>query len=463
MKTKRLHETPAPTTRAQRNHFLALGVNLAAVGLALWLRGLLKNYGVRAWPRRRSPAWQHTHCNEHVGGRVSQAPYSVHAIKLQYILVVAIAATLPLSGVAAPTSGAGATTSASTVPAGAASTVSVTTSAVATSGVAKPIATLAPITVSAANTEPHIWAFQKGTSRILVLGTVAAEPKGLDFIPFSIDHAISESGAVIGPPGFDFGVHVNIFHILSIWHASNSVTYLPDDKQLADVLPPATLQQWNTLKARYLPGNHKVDGMRPMYAGWKLYDAALDDSGVAWMRSVPKLIQRAAHKRGIKVTDAQFHWIVKDPMQAAHAFTPSPEADLGCFQTILGGIQGLPDLARALANDWARGNVTGMRAFLANHSLTPPCWVELTDETLAKQQGLDLAQRERDAWLAAVNTAAAKSPVIFTTAPVEQILDSTGRIRWLLDDGYTMAPPSAEPASTSGANATVGRQSGPSR
>lgn len=382
----------------------------------------------------------------------------MHTIKLLQILTIAVSTTLSLSAIAAATYGSGVTPFAATTPASAASMAAVPASAPATSPGAKPMATLAPITVSAANTEPHIWTFQKGNSRILVLGTVAAEPKGLDFIPFSIDHAISESGAVIGPPGFDFGVHVNIFHILSIWHASNGVTYLPDDKQLADVLPPATLQQWNTLKARYLPNNHKVDGMRPMYAGWKLYDAVLDDSGVSWMRSVPKLIQRAAHKRGIKITDAQFHWIVKDPMQAAHAFTPSPEADLGCFQTILGGIQGLPDLARTLASDWAKGNVTGMRAFLANHSLTPPCWVELTDETLAKQQGLDLEQRERDAWLAAVNAAATKSPVIFTTAPVEQILDSTGRIRWLLDDGYTVVQPQTQPAGAASSNVSDGRR-----
>ncbi|MEO8780173.1 MAG: TraB/GumN family protein [Rhodanobacter sp.] len=346
--------------------------------------------------------------------------------------VLALILCCPAYGVAAQAQ----STSAIPLPLATTTPASATSTQAPVSAKATPV-TLAAIVVTAADTEPHIWTYQKGRSKILVLGTIYPEPKGLDFIPFSINSAISASGAVIGPPWFNFGVHVNLFNLVSVWRDSKDATRLPDGKHLADVVPATLMQRWKPLKAYYLPYNHKVEKMLPMYAGWKLYDAVLDRSGVAVKASIPKLIEREAGKHGMKVVDASFHWTVKDPSEAAHAFTPDPQADLACFKTILDGIQGLPGASRTMASAWASGDVATMRTFLQTHKLTPPCWQRLTDQALAKEQRLDLEQREREAWLTAVNTAAAQHSVIFTTASVQEIFAHTGRIGWLLGEGYT--------------------------
>ena len=164
---------------------------------------------------------------------------------------------------------------------------------------------LQPIVVSVPR--PHIWTFRKGASTVLVLGMVYPEPEGLTYVPGSIHHAIAQSGAVIGPPWFHFTANVNLINVWSIWHAASGAKYLPDGKHLADILSPSELAQWNALKARYKPGGN-VDRMRPMYAGWKLYEAVLKHSGVAVDASVYKLITDDARKRGIPMIDAQFHW-----------------------------------------------------------------------------------------------------------------------------------------------------------
>ena len=300
---------------------------------------------------------------------------------------------------------------------------------------------LPPITVSAPI--PHIWTYQKGNSKVLVLGTVYPEPEGLTFVPISIHRAIAQSGAVIGLPWFHFEANVNLFNVLPIWHAASGAKYLPDGKQLSDVLSPSDLQHWNALKAQYLPHGDKVDRMRPMYAGWKLYEAVLKHSGVAVDSSILELIQHDAKQSDIPLVDAQFYWTIKDPKTAAHAFEPSQQADSACFQSILSGIDRVPDSARTLAAAWAIGDVATMQAYVSTHTLTRPCWSGVTQAAVAEQQGLDRDVEERKAWLAAFNGAAAKHPVVFTTASVQDIFKPARQVEWLMQEGYVLVQPDA--------------------
>jgi hypothetical protein len=295
--------------------------------------------------------------------------------------------------------------------------------------------------------KPYIWTFQKGNSKVLVLGTVYPEPVGLTFVPASIHRAIAQSGAVIGLPRFDFATNVNLFNVLPIWHAASGAKYLPDGKRLSDVLPPADLQQWNALKAIYLPDDGKIEQMRPMYAGWKLYEAVLRHSGVAVDRSVFNLIKSDADKHGIPMVDAQFHWNIQDPKTAAHAFEPNPQADLACFESILSGIRGVPESSRTLAASWAVGDLATMQSYLSVHTLMHQCWAEVTEVAIADEQGVSRDAEERKAWLAALTTAAAKYPVVFTTADVQNIFKPARQIEWLTQEGYVMVQPDAAQAS----------------
>ncbi|MBS0576844.1 MAG: TraB/GumN family protein [Proteobacteria bacterium] len=296
---------------------------------------------------------------------------------------------------------------------------------------------LDPIVVTVA--KPYIWTFQKGNSKVLVLGTVYPEPEGLTFMPGGIRSALAQSGAVIGSPWFRFDAKVSLFSALSVWHEASGAKYLPDGKHLADVLSPADLQQWNELKAQYKPAGD-VDRMRPMYAGWKLYEAVLRHSGVAVDSSIAGLIKAEADRRGIPMVDAMFHWTIKDPKTAARAFEPSPEADLACFESILHGIQGVPDASRTMAAAWAVGDVDTMKAYLGTHTLPRPCWATATQEAVAVQQGLDRDAEVRKAWLTAFDAAATKYPVVFTTASVQDIVHPARQVEWLMQEGYVEVP-----------------------
>lgn len=297
---------------------------------------------------------------------------------------------------------------------------------------------LETVAVSAADSGPHIWEYRRGDNRVLVLGVVFPEPRNLDFIPNTIGKAIGAAGAVLGPPGVVVGEDVGLFRALTLWPSVRRAKYLPDGKQLADMLPPPTLQRWNTLKAVYLAKERDVDRMLPMYAGWKLYEALLDKEDIERKSSILPMVKRAAKTDGIEILDAKFHLKIDDPKKAVHEFSIDPGADLACLESTMSGVETLPGVARSLANAWSGGDVEAMRTLLDAHTIVQPCWSSLTNEAIARQQGLDLDQQTRKSWSDALERAAGKHAVVFTTAQVGEILRSTGRIRWLLDAGYVL-------------------------
>jgi hypothetical protein len=149
-------------------------------------------------------------------------------------------------------------------------------------------------------------------------------------------------------------------------------------------------------------------------------------------------MQLAKGKR-IPVVDAKFHLAIRDPKRAIAEFAVDPEADQRCLRATMDGIESLPGLSQQLARDWSDGNVEALKATLDSNTLPTPCWSWLTNEAIARQQGEDLDRAVRDAWIKALQEAARSNQVVFTTAPVTDVLRGTGRAAWLLSQGFTPA------------------------
>lgn len=294
------------------------------------------------------------------------------------------------------------------------------------------------VTVSAADSGPHIWEYRRGSNRVLVLGVVFPEPKNIDFIPNTIEKAIGASGAVLGSPGVIVGEGVGLWRTLTLWPSIRKAKYLPEGKYLADVLPAQTQPRWKALKDAYLGKDRDVEHMLPMYAGWKLYEALLDKEGIERKSSIAPMVEHVARTDRIEIIDTKFHLKINDPKTAVREFAIDPQADLACLDSTMSGVETLPAVARELADAWSGGDVPAMEALLDKHTLIPQCWSSLTNEAIARQQGLDLNEQVRKAWFAALEQAGATHPVIFTTAQVADLLHGTGRIRWLLDAGYIL-------------------------
>lgn len=303
---------------------------------------------------------------------------------------------------------------------------------------AEKVTNLDAVVISAADAGPHIWEYHRGDQKVLVLGTIYPVPVHLDFVPATIQKSIDASSVVVGPPGVVVGEGIGLFRGLTLWSSVRRSKYLPEGRTLSDVFPTEDYRRWTELKARYLSGNRDVERMLPMYAAWQLYEAVLEHSGIERKKvSAVETVMKLAKDRRIPVVDAKFHLAIRDPKRAVAEFAVDAKADQHCLRATMDGIESLPGLSQQLARDWSDGSVEGMKATLDSDTLPVPCWSWLTNEAIARQQGEDLDRAVRDSWIKAVQEAAGSDKTVFTTAPVTDVLRGTGRIAWLLSQGFT--------------------------
>lgn len=317
-------------------------------------------------------------------------------------------------------------------------------------GAVEGVTNLDAVVISAADAGPHIWEYHRGDQKVLVLGTISPVPTSLDFVPATIQKSIGASSVVVGSSGVVVGEGIGLFRGLTLWSSIRKSKYLPEGRTLSDVLSPDDYRRWTELKARYLPGDRDVERMLPMYAAWQLYEAVLERSGIEQKKvSAIETVMKLAKRKRIPVVDAKFHLAIRDPKRAVAEFAVDAEADQRCLRATMDGIESLPGLSQQLAKDWSDGNVEAMKATLDSNTLPTPCWSWLTNEAIARQQGEDLDRLVRDSWIKALQEAASTYKIVFTTAPVTDVLRGTGRIEWLQGQGFTpVMEASPQPAPT---------------
>lgn len=303
---------------------------------------------------------------------------------------------------------------------------------------------LSTVNVSAADASPHVWEFKKGHVRVFVLGTIDYAVQRSSHPAPKIKNAIQQSGVVLGSPGVVIGEGIGLLRGLSLWPSIRKSRYLPDGKHLADVVPPDLYVSWRRLKNSYLGGNADVERMLPMYAAWKLHQAMLGKAGLQEGSQVRPSVAELAEKQGIEVLDARYHLLIKDPKRAVQQFDVPQQQDLECFRSTLATIETAPDAFSALNDAWQNGDVDRMAVTLASYRFPDHCWATLTNQAIARQQGIRLDQEMREAWSDALRKGMASSNTLFMTAPVSDLLNQTGRIDWLKGEGFRAASTSTD-------------------
>jgi len=306
---------------------------------------------------------------------------------------------------------------------------------------------LAPVAVSSADSGPRIWEFSRPGTRVLVLGTVQAVSQPAEYVPDGIELAVRQSGVVLGSPGVVVGEGIGLLRGLTLWPAIRKTKYLPEGQQMADVLPADLYASWHRLKAIYIGKDQHVERMLPMYGAWRLYEAMLKKTGLSDESLVRPPIASLASRQRIPLVDARYHLLIKDPKRAIQEFSVPRGQDLACLRSTLAAIDAVHQASKPLLDAWAAGDVQAMASALAANHLPDYCWARLTNEAIARQQGIELEHAMRVAWSAALSKAASTSDIIFTTAPVSDLIHQTGRVRWLLDAGFrpTVSAPDEVP------------------
>jgi hypothetical protein len=274
-----------------------------------------------------------------------------------------------------------------------------------------------------------------------VFGTLSPLPKRMEWTSAAVEEAIAQSSEVLKMPTVDVTVKGaalgGIFLIPSLLKARNN----PGKETLQDVLPPEVYARWAVLKKKYLGRDNGVEKRRPLMAAQKLDEEAMDDSGLTYSTKVMNVVERAAKKHKVTVTQPQIDMQIEDAKELVKEFSKTSLDDIECFDKTLQRLEKDIETTRLRANAWSLGEIGILRTlpFTDNRRA---CADAVLETTIARRAGFtDIEGRMETLWLDAAEAALAKNERSFAVLPMSLVLKDDGWLAKLGARGYTVEAP----------------------
>lgn len=303
------------------------------------------------------------------------------------------------------------------------------------------VTTLAPVMVSGEQPGPGLWKVTSPDGHVLwVLGTLDTLPRRMQWQSREVLERLAQSQELLLEPGIRLKAHLGFFGSIALLPRLIGIRNNPDHARLQDIVPPADYVRWLVLKARYIGHNRKVEKWRPLFAGFELYESAIDRAGMDRKGVVPMLL-KAAKDKDIKRTPTSYLVAVDDPKALVKDFKRERLDDVACFEAMLERVQ--TDVARmgARANAWATGDLQTLRR-LADGTGDIPCRDAVSGADFARKLGLqDVEASMRTAWLEQTRRALAANRVTFALLPIGEALRPDGYLAALKTGGNTVDAP----------------------
>jgi uncharacterized protein YbaP (TraB family) len=304
-----------------------------------------------------------------------------------------------------------------------------------------PPTTMRTLVVTGQQPGPGLWKVSGHGHLMWVFGTLSPLPKRMEWTSTAVEQAIAQSSEVIRMPTVDLTVKGaalgGLFLIPSLLKARNN----PGKETLQDVLPPAVYARWAVLKKKYLGRDNGVEKRRPLMAAQKLDEEAMDDSGLTYSTKVMKVVERAAKKHKVTVTQPKIDMQIEDAKQLVQEFSKTSLDDIECFDKTLQRLEQDIETTRLRANAWSLGEIDILRTlpFTDNRRA---CADAVLATTIARRAGFtDIEARMETLWLDAAEAALAKNERSFAVLPMSLVLKDDGWLAKLAARGYTVEAP----------------------
>ncbi len=316
------------------------------------------------------------------------------------------------------------------------------------------ITDMAPVLVSGVQPGPGLWKVSQGDHVMWVLGTVSPLPQHVQWKATEVEAVIAASQQVLGPPGFAIGARVGFFGKLFLLPSMIGLRKNPEGARLEQVLPPALYARWEAERREYLGGSHRLERLRPIFAGKELYEVAMKKAGLTVDGGVQEMVNELAGQNGVTVVDPGYQLILDEPRAAAKAFKKSSMEDVGCLAQILDVIGGDMAQAATRANAWSVGDIEALRGTMAT-TQQDSCLAAISGAGFASKLGKrDVQQRIDAAWLDAARKALQNNQQTFALLPMEQLLSTDGYLARLRREGFSVQPPDQQQVGAASDQAT---------
>lgn len=299
---------------------------------------------------------------------------------------------------------------------------------------------LAPVVVSGSLPGPALWKVSKGGHVMWVLGTTSPLPRGMRWKSAKVEKLIASSQEVLQPPSVSIGAQAGFWGQLWLIPSIIGLKKLPKGETLQQVLSPELYSRWQVQRKKYL-GWFSGNRLRPMFAGEKLYDAAVKHSGLTNDNVVESIVDAAAKRDKVPLVDTGYFFVVKDPHGAARKFKQSAVEDQACLSDTLDAIEHNLAQATARANAWATGDLQALSKVLPGRQ-DSVCLAKFGNTPFAKSIGVTgISEHVRQAWIKTAKDALSKYPQTMALLPMKLILPASGYLQALQADGYVVESP----------------------
>jgi len=303
------------------------------------------------------------------------------------------------------------------------------------------IRTEATVVVSGEQPGPGLWLVRKGGNELYILGTLSPLPANMQLASAGIDAVISRAQEVIRAPSISVGSDASKFRMLLLLPSLVGIRNNPGGKTLEEVMPPSLYVRWRAFKERFLPGEGKVEKMRPMFAAQELYKAAIKRSAMTHQDPSAPLVTAAIEKYHPTVSLVKLELNVKDPKAVVKQMKTAHFDDLACMERTLDRLGVDMEVLRLRANAWSTGEIAILRANpVPSHYKA--CLDAVSESAIGRQIGMsDGEARVKAMWLAKAEEVLGRNATSFAVLPIDDMLGAGGYLDALRARGYTVLAP----------------------
>jgi uncharacterized protein YbaP (TraB family) len=293
---------------------------------------------------------------------------------------------------------------------------------------------VAEVEVSGERAGPRLWRISKGDHVVWLLGTLDPLPRRMTWKSREVEGVLAQAQQVLASSP---SVSASIGPILAIrlYMQYRRTEKIPEKSNLRAWLPPPLYQRFTTLKLRYDPHDQRIEELRPLFAARRLYERALDDSGLTSSDLIQSSVLELARKHHVKVVRTAVR--LEDPRGVLTEVGEIPRAaEIDCLAATVERIENDLGPMQARARAWALGDVDALRA------LPFPSQRQVCLDAVATGPRLKaLIDRANDDWNAALETALRENQTTLAMRSMYEVLGPTGVLARLRARGYTVEGP----------------------
>lgn len=318
---------------------------------------------------------------------------------------------------------------------------------------ATPLATLETVVVTGIQPGPGLWQVRKGANTLWIMATLSPLPRRMEWEPRELDALVERADRVIAPPGVDVDADIGFFGRLTLLPSALRARNDPEERELAEVLPPELYARWQAQKAIYMGRDRGVEQRRPVFAAYALMEEALEDLDLKRDNIVWERVERVARRADRDIVDPDVKITLDDPRQALREFERSPVDDLACMDATLARLETDTPAMVERANAWAVGDVRTLEE-LAFDSEIRACALALLDSDALRKRGFtDLPQRVVEEWVRVAEESLAQHATTVAVADYAVLTNADGLLPALRTRGYEVIAPGEEPPTVEAAEA----------